>query len=44
MVAFYVFDEESMVEDYLKSQYGAYYDKTEPVSGIADASLPPDFK
>ena len=44
MVAFYVFDEESMVEDYLKSQFGAYYDKTEPVSGIADASLPPDFK
>ena len=44
MAAFYVFDEESMVEDYLKSQYGAYYDKTEPVSGIADASLPPDFK
>lgn len=44
MVAFYVFDEESMVEDYLKSQYGAYYDKTEPVSGIVDASLPPDFK
>ncbi len=43
VVAFYVFDEESMVEDYLKSQYGAYYDKTEPVSGIADASLPPDF-
>lgn len=44
MVAFYVFDEESMVEDYLKSQYGAYYDKTEPVSGIVDATLPPDFK
>ena len=41
---FYVFDEESMVEDYLKSQYGAYYDGTEPVPGIVDATLPPDFK
>ena len=40
----YVFDEESMVEDFLKSQYGIYYDKTEPVPGVADASLPPDFK
>ena len=44
MVAFYVFDEESMVEDYLKSQYGAYYDGTEPVPSIVDATLPPDFK
>ena len=43
-VVLYVFDEESMVEDFLKSQYGIYYDKTEPVPGVADASLPPDFK